>query len=303
MKRLAFAFLFAVMLTNVCTAQQSRHAVEVLRDVVYRCDTGFWVSNPYAENDICGQLRMLCHTHRHDRQLHQIAMDVYRPRSGQNHPTVLLMHGGAFFLNNKGSEPIVSYCKYLASLGYVAISIDYRMGFAVSRRDIRRAEQEALQDLRHAVRYVLSNATTLHADTSRLFVGGASSGAITVLRYACRPQPDTPTLRGVINLWGAVNDLSMLDDLNAPILSIQGDRDRTVPFGEGYPVGGRCLMDKMYGCSLIHAYLRQHRHPSQLVAIPDAPHAPWRDPHTRERNQHYYTIRQNIATFLGYYSN
>ena len=96
--------------------------------------------------------------------------DVYTPVGDNNtaRPLVIVMHTGNFFPHPQNSgtggtirdSTVVEVCKRLAKRGYVAASIDYRLGWnpADESQDIRKfflinAAYRGIQDCRTAVRY------------------------------------------------------------------------------------------------------------------------------------------------------
>ena len=147
-------------------------------------------------------------------------------------------------------------------MGYVTVSIDYRIGFFPAMVSIERAGYRAVQDAHAAMRYLVSHQEEYSIDTSMIFVGGASAGAITALNLAfmtneTRPKfthgdlfrPDLGDIdtcgndlkadfriRGVIDMWGAMPDTTLLHRRNIPILAFHGDADNIVPYGHDYPL-------------------------------------------------------------------
>ena len=53
------------------------------------------------------------------------------------------------------------------------------------------------------------------------------------------PEIDIPfKVKGVVNMWGGIHQLEMLDDHPTDILSFHGDKDIIVPYGYDYPFEG-----------------------------------------------------------------
>jgi acetyl esterase/lipase len=105
----------------------------------------------------------------------------------------------------------VEICTSLAEAGYVAVSIDYRLGDG--------AWPQNLLDCKNAVRYLLSKATDLRIDPARIAVGGGSAGGHLALMVAyttgqpdlepTQPYPDfSSSVRCVINMYGITNILT-----------------------------------------------------------------------------------------------
>lgn len=83
-------------------------------------------------------------------------------------PGVILIHGGGWVNGDKGD--FAQQCAYLASLGFVAATINYRLLPA----HIWPAQ---LVDVQLAVRFLRQNAASYELDASRLCSWGSSSGA------------------------------------------------------------------------------------------------------------------------------
>ena len=248
------------------------YGVTVERDVAYATAQGLWTHAPVGDKKAIAKL--LFHSAKPEPVT--LEMDIYVPEgdSAEARPLLLMMHGGSFFFGNKQERGQVGWCEYFASLGYVAASIDYRLGFHVGdRKDARIAEEHACEDARAALAYLLGR-KDLRIDTQHVFVAGTSAGAITALALAYGPGP-APACRiaAVANLWGAVHDLSILENASVPILSFQSVEDPVVPYEKGYPFRdlgslGGVFMDYMYGTHAIHEKavslgIRAEHHPCE----------------------------------------
>ncbi len=157
-------------------------------------------------------------------------MDAYHPEDGASctlRPAIVLAFGGAFHTGSKERDfheewvdgvhhcttPIAEYCHWLASLGYVCFSVDYRKMSedpdpgttpvlqdrgAMSRSAIDRVRsreglpvltdeqvadgfEAAADDLDMAIRYVHDNATQFGIDPQRIAAGGFSAGGTSAL--------------------------------------------------------------------------------------------------------------------------
>ena len=278
------------------------YGVKVERDVAYATAPGYWTEAPVGDNKAIAKLMF----HSGKTEPVTMEMDIYLPEGdgSEVRPLLLMMHGGSFFFGNKQERGQAGWCEYFASLGYVAASIDYRLGFHVgNRKDARVAEERAADDARAALAYLLGR-EDLRIDTQHVFVAGTSAGAMTALRLAYGPEP-LPACRiaAVANLWGAVHDLSVLENARVPILSFQSVADPIVPYEEGFPfrkVGclGGVLMDYMYGTHLIHEKalslgIRAEHHP-----CPEARHALHLDD-TFEYTPRFAEIRDAMVQFFA----
>src|SRR5262249_29595134 len=129
----------------------------------------------------------------------QVAMDIYKPANaaGKKFPLVLLIHGGGFKTGSR--KPLGAVCADLANNGYVAASIDYRLGWGGTRKtcssdtiQLKQALYRALQDAHAALNYLAQNADQYSIDKDSVFIGGASAGAVTALFTAYLPTKDAP---------------------------------------------------------------------------------------------------------------
>lgn len=200
----------------------------------------------------------------------QLLLDVYEPEADiiSDRPLIILAHGGSFVFGAKEGYDVVPLAKDFARMGYVVASINYRMGFEVtseSKVDSVYAMEgviRAVQDFRAAIRYFkkdyAENGNSFGIDTTKIFVGGVSAGAITAIHVAYmdelskvpsyvdttkaglgggiegnsgNPNYTSKGIRGVINICGAIKDTSWITAYSVPILSLHGDSDKTVPYG------------------------------------------------------------------------
>lgn len=299
------------------------YEVTVERDVVYAQAMGYRKDAPEDSKNalpisVCqGKMEPL-----------DLDMDIYIP-DGDNsfkRPLLLMMHGGSFFIGNKEEKGQVAWCRYFASLGYVAACINYRMGFNLSKKAYCKAEDRAVEDAGSALEYLLER-EDLHIDAEHIFAAGTSAGAIVALRLAFRPDVGNtreravgnisdrdiipgnsskkyPRIRAVGNFWGSVRDLSILENASTPILSFQATGDPVMPYGGGYPFKKfnwgptRLFAPYMYGTKAVHDRalelgIRTEHHP-----YPMAKHRLHMD---REGNftPFFYEIRDRMAGFFA----
>lgn len=230
--------------------------VTVERDVIYSRPLGYWASAPVGEKGTV--LRLLPLLVR--RRSLELKMDIYLAEDDgvARRPLLLMMHGGSYFVGNKSEKGQALWCEHFASLGYVAASVDYRLGFRPTRKDFSAAEDRALEDADAALAYLLRR-KDLRIDPDRLFAAGTSAGAMLALRLAFRR--DGPHFRAIANCWGAVHDLGILELADTAILSFQSPSDPVMPYGRGYPfrtgTGGLRLPShwvsrEMFGTGAIH---------------------------------------------------
>ena len=241
----------------------------------------------------------------------------------------MLVHGGAFYFGSKDDKSITQWCRHLASMGYVTASIDYRIGFLPTMTSIGRAGYRAVQDAHAAMRFLVSHQEEYGIDTSMLFVGGCSAGAITTLNLAfmtneTRPEytrssllaPDLGDIntcgndiranfhiKGIIDMWGAISDTTFMRGHNIPILAFHGDADDIVPYDYDYPFGvagvlKTMLVEKMYGSSCIVDRAIKSGNKAQLVTFSGYKHSPHVKPATKELNDNFFIIQNMMSDFF-----
>lgn len=216
-------------------------------------------------------------------------VDIYQPVGDNNllRPLVVFVHGGAFFNGDKGGKEFVDWCTHFASMGYVAASVNYRLGYDGTSKQVQEAGYRAVQDVRAAIRYLIAQ-TDLHIDKDLIFVAGTSAGAITALNVAFMEEKDIPKkaaeegslddicpqypgpihIRAVGNMWGAVADQKIIDNQGVDIISFHNTNDNFVPYGIDIPfdilfdgklknLKGR-MFGEMYGSQPVTVQARAH---------------------------------------------
>lgn len=175
-------------------------------------------------------------------------------------PLVVLIHGGLF---NQGSKAeFDNYCIQLAERGFVAATIDYRLGWDTVNATycqgnvltLYNAMYRAVQDAKAAIRFILDSAPFYRIDEDYVFVGGREAGAITALQVAfledsevlsmypssvtimggidvgTNPIMKSFKIKGVLNWDGAVMDSTMMDKADgAQVLSLHGEFNNIIP--------------------------------------------------------------------------
>lgn len=200
----------------------------------------------------------------------QLLLDVYEPTgdTAQLRPLVLVVHGGSFIGGSKTGTDVVPICKDLAKLGYVAASVEYRLGMSnfpipgPDSSDATEAVMRGVQDARAAVRYFRKNATiggnTYKIDTSNIYMAGVSAGGFIALQMAYLDEvSEIPTyidmvgqpglsggldgnsgnpgysseVKAIINMCGALGDTAWMKPGDEPVINFHGTNDATVPYG------------------------------------------------------------------------
>ncbi|MBP7142935.1 MAG: alpha/beta hydrolase [Opitutaceae bacterium] len=145
-------------------------------------------------------------------------LDIYLPADvavakvpDNTRPAVVWIHGGGWINGTKSENRAKEFCITLAEAGFVAASIDYRLG--------KGAWPQNLYDCKNAVRFLRVNATRYGIDPARIAVAGGSAGghlALMVGLTADQPElePSVPypgvssSVRCVIDMYGITNILT-----------------------------------------------------------------------------------------------
>jgi acetyl esterase/lipase len=138
-------------------------------------------------------------------------LDLYLPEgraAGTKSPAFVWIHGGSWIGGDKGEARAKEICGTLAAAGYVAVSINYKLG--------RGAWPTSLLDCKNAVRFLRARAAEYGIDPDRIAVGGGSAGGHLALMVGFtigqkELEPDAPypgvssTVRAVIDCYGPAN--------------------------------------------------------------------------------------------------
>ncbi len=176
-----------------------------------------------------------------------LRLDLYEPAgdTATKRPAVIWVHGGGYTEGDKSLGPAAILSARFAKLGYVAVSINYRL-LAPARCDAAsgipaeclNAAVEAVRDGQAAVRWLRANAATYRIDPDRIGIGGESAGAITATGVglsADRPGGGgSPGYSSGVGAWvsisGGVPGGIFVDSSDAPGFLFGGTADTTVPY-------------------------------------------------------------------------
>jgi acetyl esterase/lipase len=174
-----------------------------------------------------------------------LELDLYQPVGDTvtKRPALVYVHGGGYSAGDKGNLPATDFAPNFAKLGYVAVSINYRLissgcGGANIRPECVVAAFDAQHDAQAAVRWLRANASTYKIDPTRIAIAGESAGGITATLVGTRPQdPGTSGNPGPSSAVGAFMSISggwpggvTASAGDAPGLFFHGTADFIVPF-------------------------------------------------------------------------
>lgn len=207
-----------------------------------------------------------------DGQNQQLMMDIYEPYGDTvtNRPLMIFAFGGGFIQGSRDEGYVVRGAKRFAKAGYVVAAIDYRIGFSIPglwpspTEELMRVFFRAMQDMRGAVQWFRADVdqfgNNYNIDPDKIFVGGASAGAITaVMMTYCDDSTEFEELgslsaidqlggfysssglypgyswepAGVFSIAGAIVNTDWMEAGDPPIISAHGDEDGTVPYQGG----------------------------------------------------------------------
>lgn len=299
--------------------------VDTIKDIVYANVKGYWDSYPDENVDVKA-LRKFVFSKHEVRDL-DLKMDIYLPKNDmlERRPLIVFAHGGAFYIGDKGVDAYKKWCSYFASLGYVCASINYRLGFSkLTTRNIEKCEYRAMQDAHAAIRFLVENNEKYGIDTTNIFAGGTSAGSMMMLAVAYMRNENrlkstyrkgdcgdletsgnnlhnTFKIKGLANMWGAVYDLSILENDYVPIVSFHGDADKLVPYGKGRVMKNVWVLNlvhkKMYGSHKITQKTEELEINSLLYTYEKQGHALHLDK-GKGVNQNFYDIQYKIRDFF-----
>ncbi len=267
----------------------------------------------------------------------QLMLDLYQPVGDtlKKRPLLLVIHGGAFIIGDKDTETMRAIASYFAQRGYLVAVINYRLGYMFVPGGyvyLERCIYRAVQDARSALRYLVHYADEFRIDTNYIFISGNSAGGFTALKTAFMEQKeafesasgnimfmredlgcldcsgndfkDKFRIRGVVNMWGALTDTTMISRReNIPVLLFHGNADEIVPPGHQYPFANvgtefsSFFSHKTYGSVSIHEHMQRLGLKSRFVMFPGAGHDPQNGPDNR-LNKNMNIILENMDEFL-----
>jgi acetyl esterase/lipase len=172
-----------------------------------------------------------------------LKLDMYRPTGDTqtSRPALVWVHGGSFTGGDKTNVVPVDVANTFAKLGYVVVSINYRLlgsNCIGNPGGCTAAAIEAKRDAQAAVRWLRANAATYGIDPTRIGIGGESAGAITATLVGLLSEdvgtsgnPGWPsTVGGFVSVSGGLPTPSIASPGDAPGLFFHGTADNIVPY-------------------------------------------------------------------------
>ncbi|MBK8700141.1 MAG: T9SS type A sorting domain-containing protein [Saprospiraceae bacterium] len=155
----------------------------------------------YGRNFTIIEVHSLGHTIETGKAGQPLAADIYTPKGDteSKRPLVIYFHTGNFLpfpqnISASGSRKdstCVDIVKKFARMGYVAASVDYRLGWnpigpsqEVRANTLVNAIYRGVQDARTAIRYFKANADLYGVDTNRIMIYGQGTGGYITMATA-----------------------------------------------------------------------------------------------------------------------
>jgi dienelactone hydrolase len=171
-----------------------------------------------------------------------LKLDLYQPTGDTEtlRPALVWVHGGGFSGGDKTNIVPTDVANTFAKMGYVVVSINYRLlgsGCVANPSGCFTAALEAQHDAQAAVRWVRANAATYKIDATRVAIGGESAGGITATLVGLHSEdsgssgnPGFPsTVDGFVSVSGGLPQGVFAGPGDAFGLFFHGTADTTVP--------------------------------------------------------------------------
>lgn len=267
--------LFAMLFFFSCAEdplpeEEEMEMEEEMEEVIEICDTDRYTSPIFTEVDSVMNVKF-AESNPLTAHPNDLFMDIYMPAEGTdtltNRPVIIWAFGGAFIGGSRDQMHFLA--RQSAKFGYVSASMDYRLLSVFPLPDstiVMNTAVKASSDMKAAIRHFVMSAdqgNEFNIDPDQIYVGGISSGAITALMTGIVTDEDIDndflrslidnnggiagntgseenrsydySVKGIVNLSGAVYKLDFLDATDPPIFSVHGDDDEVVPYVFGMP--------------------------------------------------------------------
>lgn len=254
---------------------------------------------------------------------------IYAPQGDVNtcRPVIIWAHGGGFYTGSHLEQKTTDMLTQLARKGYVAIALRYRLAATqpVTNAQYQDALIKGVQDMIAAIKYVRANATNLGIDTSQIFIGGSSAGAIIAnhTTFMSETQAFAPALAnnggnynvstlvanrsfshnvaGCVTQAGGIWDLNFLTGKTTPWGAVHNTTDATVPHNSG---GGSLQIFNQLQTQGSTSFLKLTNSPGLHTPFPSTPTAAFVDTfnlasYIQLNNMLKHKLSNNNITLIG----
>lgn len=182
-------------------------------------------------------------------------LDLYLPteRKGKL-PVFMFVHGGGFAGGDKGAASTQAFCTKVAKEGFAVISINYYLTLKHEKTagasctanmskglptqgfhpKLQEAVKNASNDAQLALQWVKDNTDTYGLDLSSVAISGGSAGAMTALYTAYASGQTVLPIQAVVNLWGGLENSSLIKSGAPALLTYHGDQDKLIHVDYAY---------------------------------------------------------------------
>ncbi len=218
-----------------------------------------------------------------------LKLSIYYSDENYNYkkPLILFFPAGGFYACDILNQNIAGLAYTFATYGYVAATVEYRVGLDSPETTLsyEKAIYRGTQDAKVAIRYLKSIAKNYCIDTSSVFVSGTSAGSVVALHAAYYEQNEvndsidtseeglldsdeifpsiSSDITAVLNNWGAILDLKIMENETEPIISFHNTLDEIVYFNSGLYKN----LVLIYGSQVIDSLAAVNNIPHQLKAF------------------------------------
>jgi len=199
-----------------------------------------------------------------------LEFDVWSPAADAetDRPVIILAHGGSFVAGNKEDLTIRALCRHYARMGYVAVSMEYRLlqfteiaGSTDLEATFLNHVYKSVHDQMALIRFLrkseAEDGDPYKINPGLIIVGGISAGSILSMHTAYMDSPAklpaaidqngdggfygasgnpgySSVPQAVINYCGALKDSFLLETGDQPFVSVHGTADEVVPYGTDF---------------------------------------------------------------------
>ena len=182
-----------------------------------------------------------------DQQATALKLDLYRPAEDAEslRPVIIWVHGGGFVKGDKGDNPAAYMSTRFAKMGFVGVSINYRLLEGQGCNAAKGISQacfnagvEAVHDAQAAVRWLRANAAQYGIDPDRIAIAGESAGGIVAAGVGVASdfaiEESNPGHSSAVRAWvsisGGLPGGIFVDSSDPAGLLFAGTEDRVVPY-------------------------------------------------------------------------
>lgn len=189
-------------------------------------------------------------------------LDLFLPDQTKTNkllPVFVFIHGGGFHVGDKGLGLTEFYSK-IASNGFAVASINYRLALKHKKVEgassstnrskglpsenafypaLNEALVKASEDAILALKWLKANAVKYKLDVNNVAIAGGSAGAMTALYVAYASHQKVLPIKAVVDLWGGLENVKVINKNAAPLLIYHGDSDKVVSVKYAYTLQKR----------------------------------------------------------------